>query len=100
MHSTKDPLHDRIRQLRGDGGHRKTRTGKVVGVSEHYDRKDIARIELEDEAKPPKLKTHTKGEIAPSPSYRRRFDVEVPKAQARDLALGDRVHVSTIIEKA
>lgn len=97
MHSDKNPLGDSIKRLRGSGGHQKTRTGTVKGIREHYDRKDMARIELEDEHPPAK----TKGATAKIDSgFARSFDVEVPKTHAKGIALGDRVHVHTTIEKA
>ena len=97
MHSDKNPLGDRIKQLRGERGHKRTRTGTVKGIREHYERKDMARIELEDEHPPAK----TKGATAKIDNeFARSFDVEVPKAHTAGLKLGDRVHVHTTIEKA
>jgi hypothetical protein len=102
MHSDKDPLRDRIKQLRGPRAHTKARTGKVTGIHEHYSDPSIARVDLEDQGLGLKgTKTEKKGATAsPTSKYDKQFSVEVPKEHASNLALGDHVRVRTVIEKA
>ncbi len=92
------PLQERIRAFgRGDlPMHQATRTGKVVGIQEHYDDKDKARVDLEDEAPPTKKAKN--GKVVDT--FGRRFEAVVPKAHTAGIKLGDRVHVHTKIEKA
>ncbi len=93
------PLRKRIARLREEGpSHRRTRTGKIVSIRQHYDDKDMAQLELEDEAQPKPAK-NKKG-MPMDVSYRRSFDATVPKAHTAGLKLGDRVHVHTTVEKA
>jgi len=93
------PLRRRIAQLR-EPVHKTTRTGKVVGIREHYDDKGLARVELEDEVQP-KPKKGPDGKAQPSSlDYMRTFDATVPKTHAQGIAIGDRVHVRTTVEKA
>jgi len=94
-----DKLQQRIRAMR-NGTHTTSRTGKVCSIRDHYDKQNVACVELEDESPPPKLKTKGKNDVATPADYRRRFDIELPKAQAKNLALGDRVRVQTTVEKA
>ncbi len=94
------PLQRRIRDFgKGAPMHHTTRTGKLVGIREHYDDKNMAQMDLEDEAPPPKPKGK-KGDAVPSDTYRRRFEAVVPKQHTAGLKLGDRVHVHTRVEKA
>lgn len=99
------PLHQRIRELRGEGekkGHRKTRTGKVTGIHEDYDDKSVARVDLQELGlKGTAEENGAATAVLKSPSKAARsFTVEVPKAHTAGLKLGDRVHVHTTIEKA
>src|SRR5258706_100515 len=94
------PLHQRIRELRGEGGkaHRRTRTGKVTGIHDHYEDASIARIDLEELG----LKGSTAENKAatatlPSNRFAKQFTVEVPKAHTAGLRLGDRGRVHTAI---
>jgi hypothetical protein len=98
-HNGDDKLQQRIRAMR-NGAYTSSRTGKVCAIRDHYDKQNVACLELEDESPPPKLKKAAGKGQAVDVSYRRRFDVEVPKADTHYLALGDRVRVKTTIEKA
>jgi hypothetical protein len=100
-HNGDDALQRRIRAMRGPPAHKTTRTGIVKGVREHYSNKDLASIELEDEQAPPRRK-RAKGSptAVADDTYRRSFNVEVPKAHTKGMAIGDRVHVHTSIERA
>lgn len=102
MHSDKNPLGDSIKRLRGEPKHKKTRTGKVTGIHEHYSDPSIARVELEDQGLGLKgsKKANRAATAAPTSKYDRQFSVEVPKEHAKGIALGDKVHVHTTIEKA
>lgn len=98
------PLAERIHKLREagrPGSRSRTRTGRVVGIHEHYSDKGFARIELEDERSlGAKSRAATAKVDAPS-DYVKRFDVEIAKgAIPAGLALGHRVRVHTIVEKA
>lgn len=100
MHNGDDKLQQAIRRMRGSPTHKVTRTGIVKGVREHYSNKDMASVELEDEAAPPKPKRGKGDGPVVDEGYRRRFDVEVPKAHTKGLGIGDRVSVHTMIERA
>jgi len=103
MHCDKDPLHERIREMRGDGkkSHRKTRTGKVTGIHEHYDDKSIARIDLEELGlRGTTAENKAATATLPSSRFDKQFTVEVPKHHTHGIKLGDRVRVHTTIEKA
>jgi hypothetical protein len=105
-----DPLHERIRRLRGDGvSSKKRRTGKVTGIREHYRDPSIAQLDLQDEdmggaetvgGRRGATKLSSAATAAPTSKYDTQFSVEVPKKHVKGLRLGDRVHVHTMIEKA
>lgn len=95
------PLHRRIRELRGEGGHKKTRTGTVTGIHEHYDDKSVARIDLEELGlRGTKAENKAATATLPKSRFDKQFTVEVPKHHTAGLKLGDRVRVHTTIEKA